>query len=688
MDIRPRRADETFRVKPVISLVQPQRALTEDLIKLSHWIRDYYGCGLQSVFESMIPSVVRSGRAAPSAKEVSLLRFPDESELSAMRRRAPRQHEIVQSFIKHPDPALKAELSKTFGASAVDSLIEKGILSEGSRGIKKSAYDDDIAGAEIVSAQDHELNAEQSSAFKDICALLEKREFASHLLYGVTGSGKTEIYIQAMRRVLNGGGSCIFLVPEIALTPQTVGRLRSRLGNCGTKLVVWHSNLSDGERLEAWRELAKGEARVVVGARSCIFAPLENLRLIIVDEEHDSAYKQDSNPRYNARDVAVMRANFADGVCVLGSATPSLETLFNTKNGKYSISKITKRIDGCRLPTVLIADMKRERAGSVISRMLHDKIGERLERGEQTILFLNRRGYAKVYECPDCAHVEECPHCSISLTWHKSSGRMKCHVCGHEARAPLLCPKCASEAAKWRGAGTQKIEEIISKAFPHARIGRMDADSMRRRDDYRKTLGDFRMGKLDILIGTQMIAKGLDFPRVTLVGIIDADISLHMPDFRAAERTYQLIVQVAGRAGRGEGLGEVVVQTRRPEEAPIQYAKSDDMEGFLEEELAHRAEYHYPPSRRIIRHLFKSRSQEKLSFYAENFAKLAEEKLSCLCEIRGPAPEPIEKVEDHYRWQIWYFCKNVKKVVSILSALRREFAFDEDVLDVLDVDPS
>ena len=425
----------------------------------------------------------------------------------------------------------------------------------------------------------------------------------------------------------------------------------------------------------------------MVGARSCIFAPLENLRLIIVDEEHDTAYKQDKSPRYNGRDVAVMRAKLAGCACILGSATPALETLHNVKTGKYALSKIAHRIVGSKMPSVFIVDKKREKPGGGISNILMEKLANRLDEGEQAILFLNRRGYSKIFECPDCGEVEKCPHCSVSMTWHKKEDIIKCHLCGYTAKAPRACRKCGSPKAKWRGAGTQKIEEAISAMFPSARIGRMDRDAMKRRDNYRKILGDFRRGKLDILVGTQMIAKGLDFPRVTLVGIIDADISLHMPDFRAAEKTYQLIVQVAGRAGRGEARGEVVVQTMTPESAPIQYAKRDDMESFLEEELANRVEYGYPPSTRLIRHIFRSRSEEKLEFYAEKWADEIEKKIGDFCSIRGPAPAPLEKSEDFYRWHIWYFTQNVRMAVAEITKLRAEFPMDEDVEDTLDVDP-
>ena len=676
-----------FKLKKIYSKVQDEPVLTPDLVQLARWIRDYYGCGIQTVLETMIPAVVRAGKSALEALEVAPLALPDADALEKLRRRAPQQAAVCAFLADNPEPLLKTALMKLSGApsQAIDALAKKGILEIRKRVVQRSAYDDELSGAEAVSSEPHKLNGEQQAAFDAIISDTKSGGFKTRLLYGVTGSGKTEVYMRAMREVLDAGRSCIFLVPEIALTPQTVGRLRSRLGEY--QLVVWHSNLTDGQRLDAWRMLASGKARVVVGARSCIFAPLENIGLIIVDEEHDGAYKQDKNPRYNGRDVAVLRAKTCGAVCVLGSATPSLETLNNAKTGKYELSRISKRIDGCKLPLVHIADMKREKPGALVSGKLREKLADRLDKGEQTILFLNRRGYSKVFECPDCGYVEECPHCSVSMTWHKRENIIKCHICGYTAKAPDACKKCGSPKAKWRGHGTQKLEDAIAAMFPSARIGRMDRDAMKRRDNYRKVLGDFRTGRLDILIGTQMIAKGLDFPRVTLVGIVDADISLHMPDFRAGEKTYQLVVQVAGRAGRGDGEGEVVIQTMQPEAAPIQYAKRDDMESFLEEELANRNEYSYPPSMRLIRHIFRSRSEQKLEFYTEEWAKRAVEEFGDICQVRGPAPAPLERSEDFYRWHIWYFCKSVKPVVSAIRRLKDDFKFDEDVEDVLDVDP-
>lgn len=677
-----------FKMRAIWGVVQDEPALTEELIALAKWMTQYYACGLQSVFEAMIPSVVRSGKSSLEALEVRLKRGFDDDDLAKIAKRAPQQAKILEFLKGCGGSVLKAALLKVTQASAqsVDALAKKGFLAQQTRTIQRSAFDDPL-GASEETVCEHTLNGEQTAALNDILSDISSRQFRPRLLYGVTGSGKTEVYIRAMRQVLKDGGSCIFLVPEIALTPQTVGRLRGKLKGYAKNLVVWHSNLTDGQRYDAWKTLAKGESNVVVGARSCVFAPLENIRLIIVDEEHDTAYKQDKTPRYNARDVAVMRAHLNSCTCILGSATPSLETLYNVRNSKYAVSHIKSRIDGRKLPRVYIADMRHERPGAELSAILRGKISERLERGEQTILFLNRRGYSKLFQCPDCGEVMTCPHCSVSMTWHKREDIVKCHLCGYTAPAPQKCPKCGSPKAKWKGYGTQKLEDVIARNFPNARIGRMDRDAMKKRDNYRKILGDFRAGRLDILIGTQMIAKGLDFPRVTLVGIVNADISLHMPDFRAAEKTYQLIVQVAGRAGRGDGEGEVVIQTLSPEAAPIQYAKRDDMQSFLEEELAARLEYSYPPTTKLIRQIFRSRNEQKLEAFSEAWAKTAEETMSNLCQIRGPAPAPVEKSEDFYRYHIWYFCKSVVKTVAALNEVAKNFNTDEDIEYTIDVDP-
>jgi primosomal protein N' (replication factor Y) len=577
-------------------------------------------------------------------------------------------------------------------ASTCDGLVSKGLLLETDTEEERIAYEDEMGEVETVAETTRPtLTDEQSRCVDAIHGDIEQSKFSVRLLHGVTGSGKTEVYLNAIEKVVASGGSVIFLVPEVALAPQTVGRVRGRLEARGVHTVVWHSHLSEGERYDAWKALASGEAHVVVGARSAVFAPVKNLQLMIVDEEHEPSYKQEESPRYNGRDVAVYRAFINKAVCVLGSATPSLESLYNVEKGKYAIDRILNRVDNRELPKIHVVDMCREtspeKAASPISCLLADKLRDRYEKQEQSILFLNRRGFSTSMMCPDCGYVVGCDHCSIPKTYHRTDKRLRCHLCGEEEPVPLRCPKCQSTAIRMRGKGTQKIEDIVQKIIPTARIHRMDADSMSKKNLYRKILNDFRTGKIDILVGTQMIAKGLDFPNVTLVGLVDADMSLHIEDFRAAERTFQLVVQVSGRSGRGERAGEVVIQTHTPHAPPIQFARKSDFDGFQLEELEQRREFNYPPFRHLIRHLFRGRNPDKVNFYIDQWTKLVEKELGDKIEIRGPAPAPIEKIRDEYRFQLWYFATSASAVIGTITALRESFKMDKEVIDQMDVDP-
>ncbi len=682
------------KLKEISSVIYPLPVLTSDLLELADWIQDYYAASADTVYEAMIPSVVRSGKREMRRRYIGLSKEIGKETLELLKKHAPKQAALCEHLRIKVNPQPKAKVLKQLkiASSSCDTLIRKGIIKETRKQIVRTAYDDDLALGEQVSAQNFVLNPEQEAAIKDIVSRIEAHKFHVSLLHGVTGSGKTEVYIQALKRTLNLGGGVIFLVPEVALTPQTVGRLRSRLEEeIGASTVVWHSHLSDGERLDAWHALASGDARVVVGARSAIFAPINNLRLIIVDEEHEPAYKQDDKPRYHGRDVAVYRAKINNATCLLGSATPSLESLYNVDQGKYRLNLLPDRVDDRKLPIIHVVDMKRELIGGkgsmTLSHLLADKMRERFEKGEQTILFINRRGYSRSMLCPECGYVATCMHCSLPLIYHRTDQRIRCHLCGHTEDAPRSCPQCHSIKIRWRGQGTQKVEEAVQLLLSRARIMRMDTDTMQKKNLFREILTDFRRGKIDVLVGTQMIAKGLDFPNVTLVGLIDADLSLHIPDFRASERTFQLLVQVAGRSGRGDRSGEVVVQSFLPHSQPIQYARQSDFEGFNLEELEHRREFHYPPFRHLIHHSFRGTNPEKVAFFAEHWARLVEKKITHGIEIRGPAPSPIEKIKNHYRFQVWYFVSNVSKVVPGLLALRRDFKMDPDVIDVIDVDP-
>jgi len=680
------------KLRNVSGLLSEGSVLPPDLLRLASWMSGYYLAPLRVVVEAMVPAPVREGKGPKRATVIEAAGPVEEGALDALARAAPRQAELLRFLLGQKGGVDRSVVLRRMNLSpgVADGLVEKGLARCRSESRVRESYADDLDAEAVTETGPPRLTEEQEEASNRLEEARRSGGFATWLLHGVTGSGKTEVYLRLMESTLSAGGQVLFLVPEIALAPQTVARVRARLVSTGANVVVWHSNLSAGERADAFREVAAGRANVVVGARSAVFAPFPDLRLILVDEEHEPAYKQDETPRYHGRDVAIMRAFHRGVLCVLGSATPSLETLYNVRAEKYGIVRLTKRVDDRRMPLLHVVDLRRARAsgkgGGIFSPLLREKMTDRLEKGEQTILFLNRRGYSTTALCPDCGHVAMCPHCSVALTLHRTDNRMRCHLCGYEKEAPAYCPACRSPEFRWKGSGTQKVEAAVAALLPRARVVRLDADSARRRNHFRKVLGDFRRGKIDVLVGTQMIAKGLDFPNVTLVGLIDADLSLHQEDFRAAERTFQLIVQVSGRSGRGDRAGEVVVQTLTPHAPPIQFARRQDFDGFLDEELALREEFRYPPFRHLIRQVFQGRNEEKIWFVAEKWAGAAEKTFGTEVEIRGPAPTPIEKVADEYRVQLWYFTKAVQTTGRHLSAILASFDLPEGVRMFLDVD--
>jgi primosomal protein N' (replication factor Y) len=684
------------RLKSVAQVVYPFPALTGELLQLARWMASYYACGVDAIIETMIPAAVRRGAAVKQQKLLAVAARLSPDELAGLDKRAPQQARLYRFVAEQLRPQPKALVLSRLQVSAavVNALVTRGALREESQRIERVAYADDHDAGELVAAQPHALNVEQQRAFDAIRGSLHEGQFGVSLLHGVTGSGKTEVYLRAIDEALKAGGGVVFLVPEVALTPQTVARLRSRLEAIapGHRCVVWHSHLSEGERLDGWLALATGEASVVVGARSAVFAPVRNLRLIVVDEEHEPAYKQDDTPRYHGRDVAVMRAKLNHAICVLGSATPSLESFANAEAGKYRLLQLTQRIDARQLPHIDIVDLRieaaKQRTLPALSGKLVAAMYDRFERREQTILFINRRGYSASMQCKQCGHVEECPHCSIALTYHRTDETLRCHLCGEQRAAPVRCPQCKAPDIRWRGLGTQRVEEAVRRVLPRARVERMDTDTMSKKNRFREVLAEFRAGRIDVLVGTQMIGKGLDFPNVTLVGLVDADISMHVPDFRANERTFQLLVQVAGRAGRGDRAGEVIVQTFTPQADAIQYSRHADFAGFAAGELKVRRDFKYPPYRHLIHHLFRGPNPEKLKFFAEQWARAVEKALGDRVELRGPSASPIEKIKDEYRWQLWYFTNAVTKVVPELARMRDEFNWADDVTQVLDVDPA
>ncbi|WP_251846952.1 primosomal protein N' [Enterococcus faecalis] len=519
--------------------------------------------------------------------------------------------------------------------------------------IEKEAYRDPFANQTFEKTTALSLNAEQQVAVETILQSVQEQQSQTYLLEGITGSGKTEVYLQVIAEVLNQGKTAIMLVPEISLTPQMVQRFKSRFGE---HVAVMHSGLSQGEKYDEWRKIERGEAEVVVGARSAIFAPIENIGVIIIDEEHEASYKQEETPRYHARDLAIWRSEYHHCPVVLGSATPSLESRARAQKNVYQRLRLTQRANqAATLPTIDVVDMRQEvENGNVssFSMSLQEKLQERLEKNEQSVLLLNRRGYSSFVMCRDCGYVLPCPNCDISLTLHMDSKTMKCHYCGHEERIPYRCPNCGQDKIRYYGTGTQKVEEELQTLLPDSRILRMDVDTTRRKGAHEKILRTFGEGQADILLGTQMIAKGLDFPNVTLVGVLNADTALNLPDFRSSERTFQLLTQVSGRAGRAEKPGEVIIQSFNPEHYAIQLAKSQDYEDFYTKEMYIRHRGDYPPYYFTVQITASHPEENEAAKQMFQIATKLKQGLSPQAILLGPTPNAIMRVNNRYFYQV------------------------------------
>jgi len=678
-------------LKPILKVIGAQTLVTAKVLKLARWIGEYYCCAPEIALKSVLPEAVR--KEDTGWRERLFVRALTVSgEFPKLPKRQQEVWNLVEERRELPLAEL-LELTKTTAAT-VRKLEDRGLVSITSEVSERDPY----ARETILPTQNIVLNPAQAQALGEITKAIDaENPSRTFLLHGVTGSGKTEIYLQALAHALEQGKGAIVLVPEISLTPQTVERFKARFssGKLQTLVAVLHSHLSAGERHDEWHKIRDGRARIVIGARSAIFAPVEPLGLIIVDEEHEHTYKQEEAPRYHARDVAIMRGQMENAVVVLGSATPSMESYANCKKGKFTLLNLPERVDDQKMPHVRVVDMRqamfKEKGPPLFSPQLKEAITQRLERGEQTILFLNRRGYSTSLMCPKCGYVAECPNCSVSLTYHRIEQKLSCHICGHNEKVPLVCPepKCKNPAIRFAGTGTQKVEEVLAKLFPKARVKRMDADTMKRKDDYRQVLGDFRAGKLDILVGTQMIAKGLHFPNVTLVGIIYADSALHQPDFRAGERTFQLLTQVAGRAGRGDVEGEVFVQAFTPFHPAIQFARRHDFVGFYEQEIEFREQLKYPPASRVALLTLKGRSEEKVKFSADHLKRALEKKLKSLKDlvIAGPAPAPLLRAENFYRYQIMLRTRAMSALSRELAVIVQSLTLPDDVTLAVDIDP-
>jgi len=685
-------------IRPLEALVGEETSLPPIMMRLGHWMADYYCAPIASVMRSMLPPMMRGETiAGRKVRMVSLVRIIKAEELRRIEKSAPKQAAILKHFETFSEPISTQELLSRCDASesSLKALVGGGWIRidlERRRGVP-------FENEEILPGKIPKLNADQQGVVSALERSLDEVDAnatapSPYLLHGVTGSGKTEVYLRALARALESGKSGLVLVPEIALTPQTVERFRSRFDHAGKKgagVAVLHSHLTDAERREEWMRLQRGEARIAIGARSAVFAPLKNLGIIIVDEEHENTYKQEETPRYHARDVAVMRGRLEKALVILGSATPSVESFQNVQRGKYTLLQLPRRADGQLMPLIRVVDLrlqgKRSKSEGGLSAPLQMAITKRLEAGQQTILFLNRRGYSTSMLCHQCGHVCRCPNCSLSLTLHRADNRLACHLCGYGTKPPERCPECKDPGIQHSGIGTQRVEETIRRLFPKARLARMDADTMSRRGSYADVLGKFRACQIDILLGTQMIAKGLDFPNVTLVGIINADIGLHSPDFRAGERTFQLLTQVAGRAGRGETEGEVIVQTFSPASPSIQHARHHDYSGFFEQEISFREAFRHPPFTRMILIKVRGVSLEKTTRSADLIAKVLRIKAPSSVEVSEASPAPLERAHGQYRYQVTLKAKSGVVLARLVREVALEFKLPEGIILTVDVDP-
>lgn len=697
------------KLKEIKEIQDIKPELTEELIQFTEWYNNYFVTKRISMLEVMLPSAIKakytkvfsiedtnalpetlagkfdsSGhyafkaaqqnddltQIAPLLKqgivsEVTLLSqnvnkkkqraicvvegFNYDSVLNSLEK-SKKQYELYAFLLdeQHRIVLLKEIEAMGYSKSSVDTLIRKGFVEKYDAVVERDPFETRVFEQDMK----QHLTSDQQRAFEAISEKIHAHEQCTYLLHGVTGSGKTEVYLQTIEEVLNLNRQAMMLVPEIALTPQMVLRFKRRFGD---EVAVLHSGLSKGERYDEWQKIRDGKARVSVGARSSVFAPFKNLGMIIIDEEHESSYKQEDYPRYHARDIAQWRSEYHQCPLILGSATPSLESFARAEKGVYELLSLPNRVNQQALPEVEIVDMREElNSGnrSMFSNQLRDAIQQRLDNQEQIVLFLNRRGYASFMLCRDCGHVPQCPNCDISLTYHKSTDQLKCHYCGHQEVPPNQCPNCESEHIRQMGTGIQRVEELLQEAFQEARIIRMDVDTTSRKGAHEKLLNDFGSGKGDILLGTQMIAKGLDFPNITLVGVLNADTMLNLPDFRASERTYQLLTQVAGRAGRHEKEGQVLIQTYNPDHYAIKDVQENDYTAFFQKEMNYRKIGKYPPYFFLINFTIAHKEMKKVMEASKHIHKILLQHLTDKALVLGPSPAALSRINNEYRFQI------------------------------------
>ncbi len=673
-----------------LTLSRLKRRLGRDTVRAD--IHCLHERGLLTLEDRLMPGRV-------SAKTDRIVNLCPEAELPV--RLTPKQAALVEFLRQKGNTSLSLLASEFANASAlVKRMAKKGIVSITEEEVhRRPAPVPSLTGAADAEVSPDgacppiALNEQQKAAVREILKSLASKRFSTCLLHGVTGSGKTEVYLSAVEEVLRIKGGVIFLVPEIALTPQLISRISDKLR--GVETAVLHSGIPEAVRYDQWRRIQRGEIGMVVGARSALFAPVRNLRLIIVDEEHDFSYKQEERLRYNARDMAVVKARLNDATVILGSATPGIQTFFNGRKEKYRYLSLTDRVEDRPLPRVEVVDMRKERELKehfpILSRRLEEELRQTLANGNQALLFLNRRGFNTFMICTACGHAFRCRNCELALTHHASEGVLKCHYCDFTLKAPPLCPQCRGGRVKSYGVGTERLEDEVKRLFPKARVSRMDSDTTARRGAHARILQALHRRELDVLVGTQMIAKGHDYPGITLVGVISADTSLNIPDFRAAERTFQLLTQVAGRSGRGDEPGKVVIQTFNPDHYAVRRAQSHDYAGFYADELPLRRDLLYPPFSRIVNLHFSSIHRERGLTAVENAGKIAGAlalKAAKREEIQviGPAEAPLARIRNRYRWQLLLKGKNV----NVLHALAREVlvkAAAKGVEIKADVDP-
>ena len=678
------------RLRPIESVMDERPLINGAMLKLAHWIADYYVTPLGQVIDTIVPSGVRSGSGTREFTYFSI--HPDFRSCWRDERLTEQQHQVLNELDRFAVPLTAKQICQELGCtnSPIQSLKKRGILE-----------------AEVVRAHAHQfavapedkekplrLNSQQARALESVSKALTERKHQTMLLHGVTGSGKTEVYLQAIEQVIAGGRQAIVLVPEISLTPQTRQRFRRRFD----RIAVLHSQMSGPERHWYWQQIAAGKVDVVIGTRSAIFAPVPQLGLVIIDEEHDGSFKQDKAPRYHARDVARYRAQEAGVPLVLGSATPSIETWQNAQEGQAALLSMPDRVEDRPLPIVSIVDMRvagGNAAGrGVLSRPLYNAMEATLKDDGQVILLLNRRGFSTFIQCPSCGETLECKDCSISLTHHRDTEMAVCHFCDFEMPVPNVCPSCDFVGIKFSGLGTQKLEAEVRRRFKDVPLLRMDTDTMRRPGAHEQALNEFRQKRVKILLGTQMIAKGLDFPDVTLVGVVNADTGLHMPDFRARERVFGLVTQVAGRTGRGPKGGRVIVQTYNPEDPAIVAASHHDYLGFAKEELGNRRALGYPPNRKLARIVVRSEKEEMaqqavetLATALQTYADQADGMAPGSFMILGPSAAPVTRLRGFYRYHMLVFAGRDCHLGELIHQATAAIRFPDEVQWIVDVDP-